>query len=149
MARITFKNLIMDFPGGPVVKSPPSNAGDVGSIPSQGTKILHVEGQLNPCATTGDGQMLQWRPDAANIKKKCNQVTFFAQKHSKLAIIIRRKSKTNSHGKANPSWFSFLTIFSSAPPMFLKHNHLVSIMLNFSLTGMLLFFQVLPRRSFP
>ena len=70
MARITFKNFIRDFPGGPVVKSPPSNAGDVGSIPSQGTKILHVEGQLSPWATTGDGQMLQWRPDAANIKKK-------------------------------------------------------------------------------
>ena len=25
-----------NFPGGPVVKNPPSNAGDVGSIPSQG-----------------------------------------------------------------------------------------------------------------
>ena len=59
MARIIFQNLIRDFPGGPVVKSPPSNAGDVGSIPSQGTKILHVEGQLGPCATTGDS------PDAA------------------------------------------------------------------------------------
>ena len=66
MARITFKNLIRDFPGGPVVKSPPSNAGDVGSIPSQGTKILHVEGQLSPWATTGDGQMLQWRPDISS-----------------------------------------------------------------------------------
>ena len=29
-----------DFPGGPVVKSSTSNAGDVGSIPSWGTKIL-------------------------------------------------------------------------------------------------------------
>ena len=28
-----------DFPGGPVVKNPPSNAGDNGSIPGQGTKI--------------------------------------------------------------------------------------------------------------
>ena len=28
-----------DFPGGPVVKNPPYNAGDTGSIPSQGTKI--------------------------------------------------------------------------------------------------------------
>ena len=28
-----------DFPGGPVVKTPPSNAGCVGSIPGQGTKI--------------------------------------------------------------------------------------------------------------
>ena len=41
-----------DFPGGPVVKNPPSNAGDVGSIPGGGTKIPHAVEQLNPCATT-------------------------------------------------------------------------------------------------
>ena len=28
-----------DFPGGPLVKNPPSNAGDVGSNPGWGTKI--------------------------------------------------------------------------------------------------------------
>ena len=28
---------IRDFPGGPVVKTPPSTAGDAGSIPGQGT----------------------------------------------------------------------------------------------------------------
>ena len=44
-----------DFPGGPVVKNPLSNAGDMASIPGQGTKILpgqgtkipHAEGQLS------------------------------------------------------------------------------------------------------
>ena len=41
-----------DFPGGPVVKNPPSNAGNTGSIPGQGTKIPHAAGQLSPCATT-------------------------------------------------------------------------------------------------
>ena len=41
-----------DFPGGPVVKNPPSNAGNVSSIPGQGTKIPHVSRQLNPRATT-------------------------------------------------------------------------------------------------
>ena len=41
-----------DFPAGPVVKNPPSNAGDVGSIPGQGTKIPHATGQLSLCATT-------------------------------------------------------------------------------------------------
>ena len=35
-----------DFPGGPVVKDPPSSAGDVGSIPGRGTKIPHAAGQL-------------------------------------------------------------------------------------------------------
>ena len=28
-----------DFPGGPVVKNPSCNAGDMGSVPGQGTKI--------------------------------------------------------------------------------------------------------------
>ena len=41
-----------DFPGGPVVKNPPYNAGDVGLIPGQGTKIPHATGQLSPRATT-------------------------------------------------------------------------------------------------
>ena len=36
-----------DFPGGPLVKNPPSNAGDVGSIPGQETKIQHGMAQLS------------------------------------------------------------------------------------------------------
>ena len=35
-----------------MVKNPPSNAGDVGSIPGRGTKIPHAVGQLNLHATT-------------------------------------------------------------------------------------------------
>ena len=35
-----FKDLLeRDFPGGPVVKNPPANAGDMGSIPGQGANI--------------------------------------------------------------------------------------------------------------
>ena len=33
-----------DFPGSPVVKTLPSNAGDVGSIPGWGDKIPHASG---------------------------------------------------------------------------------------------------------
>ena len=50
--RINTKLKGRDFPDGPVVKNPPSNAGDVGSIPGQGTKIPHASGQLSPRATT-------------------------------------------------------------------------------------------------
>ena len=39
------KQEVGDFPGGPVVKNPPSNAGDVDSIPGRGTKIPHAAGQ--------------------------------------------------------------------------------------------------------
>ena len=48
-----------DFPGGPVVKNPPCNGGDMGSIPGQGTKIPYATGQLRP----------QWRPSTAKIQK--------------------------------------------------------------------------------
>ena len=33
-----------DFPGGPVVKNSPSNAGEAGSIPEQRSKIPHALG---------------------------------------------------------------------------------------------------------
>ena len=41
-----------DFAGGPVVKNPPANAGDMSSILGMGTKIPHATGQLSLCATT-------------------------------------------------------------------------------------------------
>ena len=44
------KLVLWDFPGGPMVKNPPSNAVDVGSIPGQGTKIPQATGQLSLCA---------------------------------------------------------------------------------------------------
>ena len=36
-----------DFPGGPVVKPSPSNAGGAGSIPGQGAKIPHASWPKN------------------------------------------------------------------------------------------------------
>ena len=46
-----------DFPGGPMGKDPPSNAGDADSIPGRGGggvggKIPHAQGQLNPSTST-------------------------------------------------------------------------------------------------
>ena len=41
-----------EFPGRPGVKNPPSNAGDTGSIPGQGTKIPHAEEELSLLTTT-------------------------------------------------------------------------------------------------
>ena len=41
-----------DFFGDPVVKNLPCNAEDVGSIPSQGTKIPHAAEQLSLHAAT-------------------------------------------------------------------------------------------------
>ena len=59
---------LWDFPGGPGVKNPPSNAEDSGLIPGQGTKIPHAMEQLSPRATTEEAaccsgrlRMTQWR----------------------------------------------------------------------------------------
>ena len=41
-----------DFPGGPVVKNPPSSAGDLDSIPGLETRIPHAAGQLSLRAAT-------------------------------------------------------------------------------------------------
>ena len=43
-----------DFPSGPVVKNPPVNAGGVGSIPAQETKIPQAVGQPRPHNTTAE-----------------------------------------------------------------------------------------------
>ena len=37
---------MLGLPGGPVVKNSPSDAGNMGSIPRQGTKIPHAMRQL-------------------------------------------------------------------------------------------------------
>ena len=53
MSKCCWKNgADRDFPGGQVVKDPPSNAGDVDSVPGQETKIPHAAGQLSPHAAT-------------------------------------------------------------------------------------------------
>ena len=51
--KSTTKNVWMGgFSGGSVVKNPPCNVEDMGSIPDWGTKIPHAEEQLSPWAKT-------------------------------------------------------------------------------------------------
>ena len=61
-----------DFPGGPVVKNLPYNAGDTGSIPGWGIKIPCVAEEQSTCATTREfvhykerSSLVQLRPEAA------------------------------------------------------------------------------------
>ena len=49
--KLDFKTEGKGLPGGPVVKNPPANAEDEGSIPGWGTKFSHAPGQLSPWAT--------------------------------------------------------------------------------------------------
>ena len=51
-----------------MTKNPPSNAGDMGSIPGWGTKIPHAMGQLSPCTTTTEnlGPSTREKPEGCN-----------------------------------------------------------------------------------
>ena len=49
-----------------MIKNLPCNAGDMGSIPDQGTKIPRALEQLSPCNTTMEAFMSQLIPVAAN-----------------------------------------------------------------------------------
>ena len=54
------------------VNNPPSNAGDVGSIPGQGTKTRHAVGQLSPwVATTESTCHNSEKPTCHNEKHVC------------------------------------------------------------------------------
>ena len=50
--REIWKRLVGGFPGGPVVRNLPCNAGDTGFIPGWGTKIPRATERLSSCATT-------------------------------------------------------------------------------------------------
>ena len=83
----TSRRYVEDFPGGPVVKNLPCNAGDAGSVPGWGNKIPCTKELLSPraatteaheprrpCAITRESSswnekscMLQLRPDAAEL----------------------------------------------------------------------------------
>ena len=54
-----------DFPGGPVFKNLPCDAGDAGSIPSGGVKIPHAAEHISPHITTRKACVTQPRPDEA------------------------------------------------------------------------------------
>ena len=45
-------NAVRDLPDGPVVKNPPSNAGDVDSIPDLETKTPNAVEQVGSCTAT-------------------------------------------------------------------------------------------------
>ena len=51
MKILTRKDIRKYVCGDPVVKNLPCNAGDIGSIPGQGTRIPHTEEQLSQRAT--------------------------------------------------------------------------------------------------
>ena len=60
---------LRDFPGGPVVKDPPTNAGDMGLIPGPGRS--HMPRQLSPYTPTTEAMKLE--PMLCNERNHCNE----------------------------------------------------------------------------
>ena len=56
-----FKNIFRDFPGSPVVKTSPSNAGGAGSIPGRGAEIPHASCPKN--------QNIKWKQYCSKFSK--------------------------------------------------------------------------------
>ena len=66
------KHLQKDVPGGPVVKNPPCNAGDVGSIPGLGTEIPQALGQLSSHTATTEAAIQLESPWTAVKHPACH-----------------------------------------------------------------------------
>ena len=79
------------FPGGPVVKSPPSS---VGLIPGRGTKIPHAMEQLSPCTPTTElmypgacGPQLE-KPVCCNAEPTCHSEDLIQNKQKRTDFLI-------------------------------------------------------------
>ena len=118
-----------DFPGGPVVKNPPSNAGDTGLIPDRGTKIPHAAGQLILCATSTEPEHLNYRARTPQTTEptfsgacvlqleerkaaRHNQREACVPQRRPDAAKKKKKKKKKKRAGRNSSWFStFSTLF--------------------------------------
>ena len=109
----------MDYPGGPVVKNPPANAGDMGSIPGLGrpcmpwSKQARVPRPLKPmilkpvlCNQRSHGNE---KPVHHNWRKSVCHNKDPLQPNINLKIIIKLKSKTISKTKRTSMCLSFLS----------------------------------------
>ena len=79
---------LRDFPGGSMVKNPPSSAGHTGSIPGWGTKIPHATGQLSLHDTAielacSGACTLQLERSSTREKPACRKERFHMATHPK------------------------------------------------------------------
>ena len=58
----------------PVVKNLPCNAGGVGPIPGQGTKVPHVSEQLSPHASTSESMLSNKRSHVPQQRSRVPQL---------------------------------------------------------------------------
>ena len=86
-----------DFPGGPVVKNLPSNAGDLGSIPGLGTKIPTCHRAIKPARLNKRAHVPQtterMRPGASTSQLERSSCTATREKpaHHNKELSLQRK----------------------------------------------------------
>ena len=85
--KVLVDNICGDVPSSSVVKTPPSNAGDRGSIPGRGTKISYAMGQLSVRVAT------RKKPPHTAMKSPCAATKILSCQISK--HIIKKKIKYN------------------------------------------------------
>ena len=75
----------------------PSNEGDAGSIPSQGTKIPHAVGQLSPCAAKRESTYYNYLTCTTTTEHACHDEEAMKGPHTtretQLALPPKRKSE--------------------------------------------------------
>ena len=85
-----YSRIIWGFSCGPVVKNPPSNAGDMSLIPDHGTEIPHAAGQLSLCAATTEEVCLQMQRPRA-LEPGCHHKREACTAPRSLAATTRQK----------------------------------------------------------
>ena len=112
----TVKNQIMrDFPGGPVVKNPPANAGDTGSIPGPGrfhmplsnwARAPHVLSLCSRAWESQQGRPLQWEDHAPQRRVALARYNQRKAARSYKVIYINKQIKTHPFSQLN--WQTFI-----------------------------------------
>ena len=103
-----------DFPGGPMIQNPPSNAGNVGSIPGQETKMPHAEGQLSPrTPQLGSPRAITKTPHRQKKKKKIKKI-----KEKKELLSLKKKNwiRWGIHPQRTHSWVDWSVHQEPLPP---------------------------------
>ena len=106
---------IRDFPGGPVVKNLPCNAGDTGLIPGWGNKIPHTAEQLSPHITTTESsgsrahvQQLESPWDTTRESMHHSRRPHRTQHRSHMLQRRPDAAKLIKTNKQKPMWISYM-----------------------------------------
>ena len=90
----SLKKNFWDFPGGPVVKNLPHNAGDANSIPGRRTKVPHAVEQLSPSTTSRESVSCNDPARCSEHPECCHSTkTRHSQINEQTSKIVKKKKE--------------------------------------------------------